>query len=362
MKCEEVMELMQRELDRDLDELEQARMREHLAGCPECAELFARLKRLSDELEQLPRVVPPYSLVDAILPKLDQLATDAAGSTGSVPKRDEGDSPPSAPEPSRRPGRAVYTRIAAAAVFGLVIGLWLVNESFFQRPPSSYEAAMPPSAQQEFSPMSAPSGAAPDAAEGDVSVTAKKMMDVTGTGTSGSPEPGGPASEKLRSTQGGGESDGQQAARDPAAEYAGSSSGGSAFGFAGETPAHPENAAPGAAQGGSREGVPMVGTPVDQSGASEGAEGEFFAAAEQQEWPSPDGQWIASVDNGALKVTDATGEKVVFQSAAREGTAALVEWLEGDRLRYVWVGPDGNRTAYTVDLASGRETRGETAP
>jgi hypothetical protein len=366
MKCEEVMELMQRELDRDLDDLEQARLRQHLAGCPECAELFARLKRLSDELEQLPRVVPPYSLVDAILPQLEQLATDAAGSAGAASKRDGGESPASAPTPSRRPGRAVYFRIAAAAVFGLVIGLWLVNESFFQRAPSSYEAAMPPSAQEEFAPMSAQSGASPDAAEGDVSVTAKKMMNMTGTGTSGSSKPDGPGSEELRSIRDGAESDAQQAARDPVAklpENAGEATGGSAFGFVGETPAFPEDAAPGAALGGSLEGVPMFGKPLGQGGAPEGAEGEHSIAAGPQEWPSPDGQWIAYVVDGALKVADATGEKVVFQSAAREGTVELVEWEEsGDRLRYVWVGPDGIRTAYSVDLAAGQETLGETEP
>ncbi|WP_301292563.1 zf-HC2 domain-containing protein [Paenibacillus tyrfis] len=75
--CQEVIELMQRYLDRDLDETEYSRMLQHLQQCPDCTELFERLVNLSNELESLPKVTPPFSLVDAILPKLEQL--EAAG-------------------------------------------------------------------------------------------------------------------------------------------------------------------------------------------------------------------------------------------------------------------------------------------
>ncbi len=77
MMCQEVIELMQRYLDRDLDETEYGRMLQHLQQCPDCTELFERLVNLSNELESLPKVTPPFSLVDAILPKLEQL--EAAG-------------------------------------------------------------------------------------------------------------------------------------------------------------------------------------------------------------------------------------------------------------------------------------------
>ncbi|HEY8529598.1 MAG TPA: zf-HC2 domain-containing protein [Paenibacillaceae bacterium] len=367
MKCEEVMELMQRELDRDLNDLEKARMRQHLAECPECAELFARLKRLSEELEQLPRVVPPYSLVDAILPKLDQLTADAAGSPGSAPNADRAGSPPSAPRPLRRPGTAVYVRIAAAAVFGLVIGLWLVNGQFgqlFQRTPSADDAGMPLSAQQESVPMSATSGAAPNASDTGASAGAETRMKLQATaeGRNGSGTSGG---AELRSMQGGAGSGAPEAAEDPAAnaEEDGKAAGGFMLGFGGETPVH-EGAAPDAAEGGSRPGVRMDDALMDQSGT---AEGEFTITAQPQEWPSPDGRWIAYVEDSQLKVADVKGEKVVFQVSLREGTITGVEWEEsGDRLRYVRVGPDGNRTAHTVSLAdsggSDGQSGGETAP
>ena len=73
MNCQEVMELMQRYLDEDLDENEQDELHRHIRDCPECTEMFERLQRLSNDLANLPKVVPPYSIVDSILPQLEQL-------------------------------------------------------------------------------------------------------------------------------------------------------------------------------------------------------------------------------------------------------------------------------------------------
>ncbi|UKS30394.1 zf-HC2 domain-containing protein [Paenibacillus sp. HWE-109] len=80
MNCQEVMELMQRQLDGDLEAHEQDELHAHLAYCLDCAQMFERLQRLSDELTQLPKVVPPYSLVDAIMPQISELDKLAAAS------------------------------------------------------------------------------------------------------------------------------------------------------------------------------------------------------------------------------------------------------------------------------------------
>ncbi|MBD0379062.1 anti-sigma factor family protein [Paenibacillus sedimenti] len=80
MNCQEVMELMQRQLDGDLLAQEEEELEAHLMHCLECAEMFERLQRLSDELAGLPKVVPPYSLVDAILPQLGEIDRHAAAS------------------------------------------------------------------------------------------------------------------------------------------------------------------------------------------------------------------------------------------------------------------------------------------
>nr|WP_145404140.1 anti-sigma factor [Paenibacillus xylanexedens] len=73
MKCEEVVEWMHRYLDHDLGEAETTQMLQHVAKCPECAENFSMLRALSRELEDLPKVSPRFSLVDAIMPQLDAI-------------------------------------------------------------------------------------------------------------------------------------------------------------------------------------------------------------------------------------------------------------------------------------------------
>lgn len=71
MKCAEVIDWMQRELDYDLTEFEQKQLKEHVDGCLECAEMYRRLKHISSELEMLPKVTPAFNLVDAILPRIE---------------------------------------------------------------------------------------------------------------------------------------------------------------------------------------------------------------------------------------------------------------------------------------------------
>lgn len=73
MKCAEVMEWMHRYLDHDLSQEEMLEMFRHIDDCPSCAEVFDRLTTLSRQLEELPDVKPPFSLVDSILPQLEQL-------------------------------------------------------------------------------------------------------------------------------------------------------------------------------------------------------------------------------------------------------------------------------------------------
>ncbi|MCE5167735.1 zf-HC2 domain-containing protein [Paenibacillus profundus] len=73
MNCSEVMELIQRNLDHDLDASEKNLLADHVSRCPACAEMSERLEQLHGELAQLPKVAPRFSLVDAIMPKLDQI-------------------------------------------------------------------------------------------------------------------------------------------------------------------------------------------------------------------------------------------------------------------------------------------------
>jgi hypothetical protein len=79
MKCEEVTEWMQRDLDNDLNDLEKRRLDAHLGNCPLCSQMYHRLQKLSLGLEQLPKVEPAYSLVDAILPRIETLQVEHHG-------------------------------------------------------------------------------------------------------------------------------------------------------------------------------------------------------------------------------------------------------------------------------------------
>ncbi|MFM9279818.1 zf-HC2 domain-containing protein [Paenibacillus jiagnxiensis] len=129
MKCEEVMDLMQRYVDHDLDELETFELLDHVAECPACAEKFQILQALSRDLEELPAVTPKYSLVDAILPQLDAI-DEARREQGSAlqemkpvtlqgaPGRQRQSEP--LPWWKRAAGRAALGVAAAAAVLGVV--------------------------------------------------------------------------------------------------------------------------------------------------------------------------------------------------------------------------------------------------
>lgn len=129
MTCQEMMELMQRDLDQDLTAGEQQIMLDHLDQCPDCADLYTRLQLLSDELAQLPRVTPPYSIVDAILPQLEDIETHighdaglAAASERCMPATG-GKVVPLAP----RRGMFSWKIFSGVAAAGIVLGMFLFN-------------------------------------------------------------------------------------------------------------------------------------------------------------------------------------------------------------------------------------------
>ncbi|MFC5651785.1 zf-HC2 domain-containing protein [Paenibacillus solisilvae] len=133
MNCQEVMEYMQRQLDGDLDEQETEILMTHTRHCPNCAAMFERLQLLSSGLENLPKVTPSYSLVDAIMPRLQELQTtvDASESVSSAGKVEQ------APADTRREPRnrtAVRWRdrfslraLGGVIAAGVIVGLFLVN-------------------------------------------------------------------------------------------------------------------------------------------------------------------------------------------------------------------------------------------
>lgn len=157
MNCSEVMELMQRKLDGDLNDSEQHLLTEHINHCPACSEMARRLERLHTELVQLPKVEPKFSLVDAIMPALDIIDRDeqlaavepnaeaypqeavSAGhaATGSPiePRIVKGTATPQSTQ-QRWFERIRWRATSAVIAAGLVLGLFIVNF----KPPTEEQA------------------------------------------------------------------------------------------------------------------------------------------------------------------------------------------------------------------------------
>lgn len=381
MNCEEVVELMQRELDGDLDSLEQERLREHLARCPDCAVLFSRLQKLSSELEQLPRVVPRYSLVDAILPQLERLEEAKDGRTETfgpaIPDRasvsagpdpsaetaersGDSESVRRTPERSRRFARDWWPRLASVAAFGVLIGVWLVNTPFsgpglanrdheagpMAGAPSSGEAAelLGASAEPPVADGASPTGelkfdtlkVAPGAAD---DLNGYSLRDTSGR--TGNPQAGSGNTDRSGNANHSGNTN-----HSGNADHSG--------GTGGDTPVSHEVSATRKITDHGREFSPnLEATPVDIFGL------EHTPA----EWVSPDGKWKVYAEDGVLKVAAAADGKVVYQSAVRNGAPADVEWqADGREIRVVWTDDAGETTVFVIDLATGEESHSGSEP
>lgn len=117
MKCQEVTDLMQRYLDKDLDEQENIALMDHLSECSTCPAIFAKMKQLSNDLTLLPKVSPPFSLVDRIMPQLEEI--DQMSSAGDQHAAD------SKPGPmltwAKRMNFKVISGVAAAAIVLIIL-------------------------------------------------------------------------------------------------------------------------------------------------------------------------------------------------------------------------------------------------
>ncbi|KQL48930.1 hypothetical protein AN963_03835 [Brevibacillus choshinensis] len=81
MTNEEIWEWMQRDLDGDLSLVEQDALYNIIRKDSDLQLKYNRLKTVSQQLEQLPPVVPSFSIVDSILPRLESAAAVPAASS-----------------------------------------------------------------------------------------------------------------------------------------------------------------------------------------------------------------------------------------------------------------------------------------
>ncbi|SEF48117.1 anti-sigma factor [Paenibacillus sp. UNC499MF] len=144
MNCKEVKELMQRDLDGDLNDLERQRLNQHVQQCSECGTMLQRLRMLSKELENLPKIMPPFSIVDSILPQLERLdeeksnhREEAAGLSRAVGRSPR--SPEQLPWTRRIAAHVSWKTVSGVVAAGFVLGFFAFN---MDRPAQSGPAGM----------------------------------------------------------------------------------------------------------------------------------------------------------------------------------------------------------------------------
>ena len=408
MKCEEMMNLMQQSLDQDLTAEEELEKLAHLKQCPGCSDLYVRLKLLHEELAQLPKVKPAYSIVDAILPQLEEIplwiADSAEGPETSAAAKEQVVALPPAAARNNRRGLISWKIFSGVAAAGIIIGLLMSNQDNLSVNKSASESA----AMQNR--MSAPQAASNLGAKGkqDQSAADSAAQDVfvvpTQTGAAGTTS-AVPPSTPAAAPEGSAESkdiSGRVTMASPT-----DSSVKDQFGSALKTPAaedqetaygaSPESAdaklrqqaespdvadsAPESLSDGTPEAVHPPFAIMEKAGDSaappeveQGGEAASLppeadakymgfslagpvAGGSPQPLSSPDGMYAASVSEGKVTITDKEG-KAVFVSSIHLGPEVqvrFVEWTDAHTFSYAVKTVSGTETVYVISAAQGKE-------
>lgn len=335
MNCQEVMELMQRQLDDDLDESEKTVLMNHTGQCPDCAAMFERLQLLSAELTSLPKVMPGYSLVDAIMPQLERM--ELFGQHESV--KEPSPSVNTAEQESRsvkRKRRWPSIRIMSGVIAaGIVAGLFLVT----------YKPGTSPgfSGAAKFAANEAANNEAADMANESPQEMSLRTTESTDTkiGTEADEKQIGaedPSSikNKVESTDNAiptGSSDASTGSDEPAAEQA--------------------------------DGIAKS---LDDGGGSNSTEGfigkqdknGYGIAADDAASIAPDGKYSAQAKDFTLKIFAVSDQSLVFTSPRKNGKLMNLSWSEDSaQLTYEVHVEKGAIEKYVIDLASLTEQKAE---
>ncbi len=308
MNCQEVMELMQRHVDKDLNDQETSLMMDHVGRCPECAAMLDRLVQLSRGLEQMPRVEPPYSLVDAILPKLAAYDLEAQPEEETTPAALNG-------RRIHRPRRAWVARVSSVVALGVVVAVFAINGPFFTGLGGS-------NAQKDAAQIAGSANVDESAAYSLKSEATSKDMRAADQFGKAIPSAEAPTSDQAPS-EGSGQS------------LQNKSGGGSNSSMGDiETPVGGESAD-------RMKGFDI--NPKDQ--ADRPPMSIMEAAPEVEEAMSPDGEWKAVLTNGTLQIyrtADSSGA-ASYELAPAAGTRSGLAWqADSSALNYTYTDAEGN--------------------
>lgn len=406
MKCEEMMNLMQQSLDQDLTAEEERAMLAHLKQCPGCSDLYVRLKLLHEELAQLPKVKPAYSIVDAILPQLEEMplwsVDSAEGPETSAAAKEQVVALPEAPVRRSRRGLISWRIFSGVAAAGIVIGLLLSNQDNLNLNKTASESV---ALESRMGAPQAASGAeennkeAPPSEAGGAhnSAVVPTQTEAVKAAPSAMPEPSPEAGTEPKDLSG------RVTMASPADSYMKDQFGqmqqqsaaedrGTAYGAASEpsevkqeqVAGNPEAAdsVPESLPGETSDEKRFSLTIADQAGAGETApepeQGDAasslsadadakrvevqslagFAAAEAPEpLTSPDGLYTASVADGKVTITNKDGASV-FVSSIHLGPEVQVrfgEWTDAHTFSYTVRTVSGTETVYVISAAKGKE-------
>lgn len=388
MMCQEVMDDMQRQLDGDLDDQESEALMTHLRHCPECAEMFDRLQLLSSGLENLPKVTPPYSLVDAILPRLAELTPETntdMDNTAAAPLLPLADTDKAPIERRVQRPRRWFDRFSMRALggvvaAGLVAGLFLVT----------YNAG---NTGDGLSTAQESASSSTDDAAADTGAATFKSNLVTESATSepmakelasdeevstSSADNDKPATDEPKEPE-----DIYRNAEQPSTSQAersdGSNSGGQAqtdsadevADGAGNSPNQSFTAQPDPAM--QADSVDPADKEVKSFGASSSDEEQVQDNKAQingitqiaNDFVSPDGHYKASIDPDAniLNIYVQADMMFVLHTEPAPGGIGSIVWSEDSKsLTYEAIAEDGTSTSYRIDVEAGTITPLQNTP
>ncbi|WP_127579772.1 zf-HC2 domain-containing protein [Paenibacillus koleovorans] len=200
MTCQEAVEWMQRDLDHDLSDSERQALVSHMSRCPDCAEMFTRLQQLSLELAQLPKVTPPYSLVDAILPRLEELDRERIFEQTEKNAGPAVHPFPAAPAAGQRGERRAsrwkrlfpFSAIGGVVAAGIVLTLFITNQGGLMKNKETADTTLLSVKKMTSEGATASGGAAPTS-----NGSAERSVDVTSNTASPVAPPSPSATQKI---------------------------------------------------------------------------------------------------------------------------------------------------------------------